>query len=151
MLLGSLAHNVVVWARRWLTQDAASSKLRHYGIMRMVRDVFQVSGFLLFDALGQLVHIVLNQAAPLAPILGDALPGLLAAAHVGMSLGQTWGETAWLPCGRHVGKHLTHSWHPVVLALKTTWWFVSSEGSRLPMAELVPAASCLLVFPSPGG
>jgi hypothetical protein len=89
MLLGTLAHNVVIWARGWLTQDAAPSKLQHYGIKRMVRDVFQVSGFLVFDALGQLVHIVLNQAAPLAPILGDALPGLLTAAHVGISLGQT--------------------------------------------------------------
>src|SRR5207244_7236548 len=35
MLLGSLAHNVIVWASRWL----AAPKLRHYGILRMVRDV----------------------------------------------------------------------------------------------------------------
>src|SRR5207245_3555521 len=40
MLLGTLAHNVVIWARQWLTQDAAPSKLRRYGILRMVRDVF---------------------------------------------------------------------------------------------------------------
>jgi hypothetical protein len=31
MLLGTLAHNVVIWARRWLTQIARPSKLRHYG------------------------------------------------------------------------------------------------------------------------
>jgi hypothetical protein len=89
MLLGSLAHNVVIWARGWLTQEAGPAKLRHYGIKRMVRDVFQVSGLLVFDASGQLVHIVLNQAAPLAPLLADALPGLLTPAHVSLSVGQT--------------------------------------------------------------
>lgn len=45
-LLGSLAHNVVVWARRWLS----SQKIQHYGILRIVRDVFHVSGLLRFDA-----------------------------------------------------------------------------------------------------
>ncbi len=89
MLLGTLAHNVVIWARGWLTQAAGPARLRHYGIKRMVRDVFQVSGFLVFDALGQLVHIVVNQAAPLAPLLAGALPGLLTPAHVGLSLDQT--------------------------------------------------------------
>src|SRR5207248_4150856 len=33
ILLGSLAHNVIVWARRWL----ASPALHHYGTVRMVR------------------------------------------------------------------------------------------------------------------
>src|SRR5438876_2750585 len=33
MLLGSLAHNVIVWARHWL----ASPTLHHYGTVRMVR------------------------------------------------------------------------------------------------------------------
>src|SRR5712691_8846690 len=44
ILLSSLAHNVVVWAQRWLTAPSApTSKLQHYGTLRMVRDVFQVS------------------------------------------------------------------------------------------------------------
>ena len=55
----------------------------------MVRDVFHVSGFLVSDALGHLVQIVLNQAAPLAPPLVDTLRELLAPAHVAISLGQT--------------------------------------------------------------
>jgi hypothetical protein len=41
MLLGSLAHNVVVWARGWLTSQAngtpAQNVVRRYGILRMVR------------------------------------------------------------------------------------------------------------------
>ena len=89
MLLGSLAHNVVIWARRWLTQTDRPAKLRHYGILRMVRDVFHVSGFLVFDALDQLIEIVLNQAAPLAPVLVESLRELLTPVHVALHLGQT--------------------------------------------------------------
>jgi len=81
MLLGSLAHNVIIWARRWL----ASPALHHYGMLRMVRDVFHISGFLLTDALGQVVQIVLNQAAPLAPALVDPLCALLARTHVAVN------------------------------------------------------------------
>src|SRR5438270_386490 len=89
MLLGSLAHNVVIWARQWLTQAAASTRLRRYGILRMVRDVFHISGFLVFDALGHLVQIVLNRAAPLAPILVESLQVLLAPTHVAVNSGET--------------------------------------------------------------
>ncbi len=85
MLLGSLAHNVIVWARHWLT----SPTLQHYGMLRMVRDVFHISGFLLTDACGQVTQIVLNQAAPLAPALVHPLRKLLACAHVAVNLGQT--------------------------------------------------------------
>jgi hypothetical protein len=87
ILLSSLAHNVVVWAQQWLSTP--TSPVRHYGTLRMVRDVFHVSGFLVSNALGHLVQIVLNQAAPLAPPLVDSLRELLAPAHVAISLGQT--------------------------------------------------------------
>ena len=85
MLLSSLAHNVIVWTRRWL----ASPSLRHYGMVRMVRDVFHTSGFLLTDASGRLTEVVLNQAAPLASTLVDPLCQLLAGVHVAVNLGQT--------------------------------------------------------------
>jgi len=85
MRLRSLAHNVIIWARRWL----ASPALQHYGMLRIVRDVFHISGFLLTDALGQVVQIVLNQAAPLAPALVDPLCALLARTHVAVNVGQT--------------------------------------------------------------
>lgn len=85
MLLGSLAHNVIVWARQWL----ASPSLQHYGTLRMVRDVFHINGFLLTDAFGQVAQLVLNQAAPLASALVPPLRELLACAHVAVTLGQT--------------------------------------------------------------
>jgi hypothetical protein len=85
-LLGSLAHNLIVWARRWLHLE--QPKLRHYGIVRMVRDVLQVSGRLVVDGMGHLVEIVLNQAAPLAPGLVAALARLLSPAHIAVNLGE---------------------------------------------------------------
>ena len=87
MLLGPLAHNVVVWARDWLMPQ--QPQLVRYGITRMVRDVFHISGFVIGDGLGHIIQIVLNQAAPLAPGLADGLCALLAPAHVGVSLGET--------------------------------------------------------------
>jgi len=39
--------------------------------------------------LDQVVQIVLNQAAPLAPVLVDSLRELLAPMHVALNLGQT--------------------------------------------------------------
>jgi hypothetical protein len=85
MLLGSLAHNVILWARRWL----ASPGLQHYGMLRLVRDVFHLSGFLLTDASGRLTEVVLNQDAPLASALVHPLCQLLAGVSVAVNLGQT--------------------------------------------------------------
>jgi len=85
LLLGSLAHNVVAWARRWLS----SQKIQHYGILRMVRDVFHISGLLRFDALTQVVEIVLNQDARLARSLIRPLRELLTPLHIVVNLGQT--------------------------------------------------------------
>jgi hypothetical protein len=85
MLLGTLAHNVIVWARRWL----AAPKLMHYGMLRLVRDVFHLSGFLVLDAQLHILQIVLNQAAPLASSLREPLFALLAPAHVAVNLDKT--------------------------------------------------------------
>jgi hypothetical protein len=87
MLLGSLAHNVVIWAKLWLAGPA--SVVQQYGPWRMVRDVFHISGFLQIDACGQVTQIVLNQAAPLASALVHPLRKLLLGAHVVINLGQT--------------------------------------------------------------
>jgi hypothetical protein len=87
ILLGNLAHNVVVWAHNWLVESA--SQLQHYGLMRMVRDVFQISGFLLVDTLGRIRSLVLNQDAPLARVLLGSLQALLAPTQVTLRLGET--------------------------------------------------------------
>ncbi len=87
MYLGTLAHNVVVWARRWLV--VARSPLQHYGLLRMVRDAFHISGFLLIDSQGRIRQIRLNQKALLASVLLSPLQALVAPAHVAIQLGQT--------------------------------------------------------------
>jgi len=86
-LLGALAHNVLVWARQWLAPH--EPKLRRYGLKRLVRDVFHISGFLTHDARGQLVGIVLNQHAPLARGLARGFAVLLRPAHLAVNWGQT--------------------------------------------------------------
>jgi hypothetical protein len=86
-LLGALAHNVLVWARHWLAPH--EPKLRRYGLKRLVRDVFHISGFLTHDARGQLVGIVLNQHAPLARGLARGFAVLLRPAHLAVNWGQT--------------------------------------------------------------
>ncbi len=86
-LLGSLAHNVIVWARGWLVGQ--QPKLAHYGMLRMVRDVFHIQGRIGVDTHGHVVRIVLNQAAPLVCGIGAALQVLLAPAHVAVTLGET--------------------------------------------------------------
>lgn len=87
MLLNVLAHNVLVWARGWLA--AALPEIKRYGLLRLVRDVWHISGFVERDGQGRLTRIVLNQLAPLAQGLGAALHRLLAPTHVVVNLGQT--------------------------------------------------------------
>ncbi len=82
MLLGSLTHNTIVWARRWL----AAPQLRSYGMVRMVRDIFHISGFLGVDVQGRIVQIGLNPAAPLASVLVASLQELLTPAHMAIHL-----------------------------------------------------------------
>jgi hypothetical protein len=87
LLLGTLAHNVLIWARHWLAPRCPH--LARYGLLRLVRDVGHISGSLTRDASGQLVTVVLNRAAPLAPHLAAALGVLLADDGVAVTLGQT--------------------------------------------------------------
>lgn len=57
VLLGALSHNVVVWSKDWLKEV---SKIKQHGVLRIVRDVFQVSGFVEMRADCSIKRIVLN-------------------------------------------------------------------------------------------
>lgn len=87
VLLGTLAHNVLAWARTWLAPH--EPKVRRYGPKRLVRDVFHISGSLVWDARGRIIRIVLNQRAPLARGLARSLDVLLHPAHIAVNWGQT--------------------------------------------------------------
>jgi len=84
--LGVLAHNTMVWTRHWLTPYVP--RLKRWGIMRLVRDVCQVSGRLGFDSQQHIVHIILNAADPLAKALATGLSVLLEAEHIAVTLGE---------------------------------------------------------------
>ena len=86
MLLNELAHNVLVWARGWLA--AALPQIARYGLLRLVRDIWHISGFVERDRHGHIIRIVLNQLAPVARGLGMALRRLLAPTQVVVNLGQ---------------------------------------------------------------
>jgi len=86
--LGSLAHNVLVWARDWLAPH--DPPLQRYGVKRLVRDVLQVSGRVVYDTrTRQVQRIVLNKAHPLTAGLARALRSSLAPHHVAITSGQT--------------------------------------------------------------
>jgi len=86
MLLNMLAHNVLIWARGWLALHLP--QLRRYGLLRLVRDIWHISGFVELDRHGHLSRIVLNQMAPLAQGLSAALQRLLTPTQVVVNLGQ---------------------------------------------------------------
>ena len=86
VLLSALAHNVVVWSREWLSEV---SKIKRQGVLRMVRDVFHVCGFVEVGAKQAIKRVVLNGAAAWARRCANPLRALLKPEHVRVSLGET--------------------------------------------------------------
>ena len=64
VLLAQLAYNITVWVRTELAKHKPD--LQHYGMLRMIRDAFSITGKLHFDASGRLVQVVLNKSHSLA-------------------------------------------------------------------------------------
>jgi len=89
MLLGQLAHNLVVWCKRWLMDEAEVPKLKRYGVPRLVRDVLTISGMIEVGDEQTINRITLNCAAPLARHCLKALKALLKREHVRVILGET--------------------------------------------------------------
>jgi len=67
LALGTLAHNVLVWARAWLAPHVPA--LAHDGLRRLVRDVFHMSGLILRDPT---TGRVLVMVAPNATLKGSS-------------------------------------------------------------------------------
>ena len=85
--LNALAHNVLVWAKRWLTLETPA--LKKLGFVRLMRDVFTTTGQLCFNAQGQLIEIHLNAADTLVRPWIQGLSQLLKSEHVAVYLGKT--------------------------------------------------------------
>jgi hypothetical protein len=70
VLLGQLAHNVLIWARRWLAQRAP--RLSRFGIVRLVQEVWAVPGRV--KLLGD--HVTRVRLRPEHPRARDVCHGL---------------------------------------------------------------------------
>jgi hypothetical protein len=86
VLLNALAHNLLVWAREWLTPYW--ERLQRYGILRLVRDVLHLRGLVSYAADGRICEIVLDDRDPLGPGLFPGLQALLAPLDVAVNLGE---------------------------------------------------------------
>lgn len=71
VLLAQLAYNVLTWFHRLLLQPR--SPFRGYGWLRLVRDLFHITGKLHFGEQGELLAITLNRDHRLAKPLVDSL------------------------------------------------------------------------------
>ncbi len=87
MLLGMLAHNVLIWTRRRLSADAP--KLASFGVLRLVRDVMGVSGFVEVEGTRTIKRIVLNRAASLARHSAKAFQAMIKDEQVRVVSGKT--------------------------------------------------------------
>jgi hypothetical protein len=70
VLLGQLAHDLVIWTRNDLAQ--VDPRFHKYGIERTVRDALHIDGCIATDAEGQIQNIVLNEKHPLTSAFQSA-------------------------------------------------------------------------------
>ncbi len=87
VLLTTLAHNAVLWARRALAQSV--TKLHQYGVKRLVRDLFRIKGRISWDVHGRIRHVLLDEHGAHAKEMAAALAQLLASEQVDVNLGET--------------------------------------------------------------
>jgi hypothetical protein len=85
--LEALAHNLLVWARKWLAP--LCPKIASFGILRMMRDVLHITGIISLDEHKNIRKIVLNPADPFAKQIQVGLTALLALEQVAVCLGET--------------------------------------------------------------
>ena len=86
VLLAQLAYNLTIWVRNLLAGQ--SPKLRGYGLLRMVRDVFQIDGCVHWDAKGRILAIMLNKYDPFTECFITGLEALWSLDEMCPNLGQ---------------------------------------------------------------
>ena len=84
--LNVLAHNIIVWMHQWLSPHF--QKIKKYGILRMVRDVFAIRGKIILNKdIHHIESVKLNYLDPLAKGLCKALKVLLLSSEIEVKLG----------------------------------------------------------------
>jgi hypothetical protein len=84
--LEALAHNILVWARRWLAPRCP--KIAQFGLLRLVRDAFRMNGMIIQDQNAHIIKIIFNQADPFAKELQSGFAALFAQQHLAIVLGE---------------------------------------------------------------
>jgi hypothetical protein len=84
LLLLALAHNTLIWSREWLA--SGYPQVRDLGILRLVRDVMQVSGLVTFDHTHEPSQVAFNALDPLAIELVNAWRPVLAPLGITIAL-----------------------------------------------------------------
>jgi len=86
VLLAQLAYNLLTWTRVRLA--AHSPRLGKFGPLRMIRDLFHITGRLVWDGEDRLLEITLCQTHELAAHLVQAVSSFLAQDGTTLNLGQ---------------------------------------------------------------
>ena len=86
VLLAQLAYNITSWVRNELAKH--KPEMKHFGMLRLVRDAFAISGRLHFDEQGNLVLVVLNQAHGLAKTFHKTWQSIFARDNLSLILGE---------------------------------------------------------------
>lgn len=86
VLLAQLAHNLIIWTRNDLAN--AHPRFRKYGILRTVRDVYQIPGSIQISEQGAIRQITLNAHHPLAPAFQRSFATHLARDDLSLILGK---------------------------------------------------------------
>ena len=69
LLLAQLAYNIAVWSRNQLAKHSAT--IASFGMLRLIRDAFRISGKIHYDETGKVHSIVLNHSHKLAKAFYD--------------------------------------------------------------------------------
>lgn len=87
VLLAQMAHNLMIWMRNSLAL-AAHPRFGGYGVLRLIRDVCQISGRVIFDDQSRILNIQLNHHHPLAKHFVCLSPTLRRKTDCGLNLGE---------------------------------------------------------------
>ena len=85
-LLAQLAYNITTWVRLELAKH--KPELKHFGMLRMIRDVFSISGTIQYDEKGNIVQVVLNNSHTLAKTFYETWQSLFAHNDFSLILGK---------------------------------------------------------------
>ena len=76
LLLARLAHHLLLWGKRWLSRvPATRGRLRDYGLVRLLRDVWAVPGVIRWRR-GWMVRVRFSPLHPLATPLQESFSAL---------------------------------------------------------------------------